>query len=53
MIVFTYVVIWGGITTIPGAWVTWVGMFFGLAIAGTYGCGYLNSALILGCLIRK
>lgn len=54
MVLFSYVVIaYGGIINYPGAIIVEVGMFFSLVISGSYGCGYLNPALILSCVIRK
>lgn len=37
----------------PGSWLVFVGMFFSLALSGSFGCGYLNPALIFACMIRK
>jgi|LakMenE01Jun11ns_1017448.scaffolds.fasta_scaffold8346654_1 hypothetical protein len=54
MVLFSYVVIaYGGIITFPGVWVVFTGMGFALVFSGTFGCGYLNPALTLACVIRK
>lgn len=54
MALFSYVVIsYNGIITFPGVWVVETGMFFALVFSGSYGCGYLNPALTLACMIRK
>lgn len=54
MLLFSYVVIiYGGIITFPGVWVVETGMFFSLVIAGSYGCGHINPAVTLACVIRK
>lgn len=54
MVLFSYVVIvWNGITTFPGIWVVQTGMFLSLVLAGSFGCGYLNPALTLACVIKK
>lgn len=54
MVLFSYCVIaYNGIITFPGVWVVQTGMFFSLVFAGSYGCGHLNPALTLACVIRK
>lgn len=54
MVLFSYVVIaYNGIISFPGVWVVETGMFFALVISGSFGCGYLNPALTLACMIRK